>query len=165
MKRITLITVLIAVAGWLAAGAMAAQPHKGALYTGHEGSCNSTLRAERLTCTFRFRVSKNGSTMRLVSKQDVAGAFGCPGGGGFAVFGSHKYGPKGSPSSPGETVPVLKIKRNGSFSGKSRFYEGTGRYRSRVTMIVKGRFTGTGKKARLTFYIGKCFSPVKLTAH
>ncbi len=163
MRTIVSVTVTVALAGLLAAAALGVAPPKGALFTGHESSCTG-VESEGLTCEFQFRVSKNGKTMRLVSKRDVAGAYGCPGGGGFAVFGSHRWGPHDSGA--GESVPVINISRKGTLSGTRHFYTGTGKYRTKMSFTAKGRLTGRGKTAELAFYTDKCVSgPFKLTAH
>lgn len=164
MRSIVTMTVTFALAGLLAAAAVGATPPKGGLFTGHESSCTSTAGQPGLTCKFEFRVSKNGQTMRLVSKHDVVGTYGCPGGGGFAVFGSHKWGPHDSGT--GEPVPVINISSKGTFSGTDHFFTGSGKYRTKTTLTAKGKFTGSGKTAELEFSSGKCVSgPLKLTAH
>lgn len=143
-----------------AAAALAAHPEPGAVYTGSEtrGRCAAP---KGLSCTFVFHVSRDGRTMRFVSKKDVIGAWACHGGGGEAIFGTNK-----SPDGLGAPVPLLRIQTSGTFRGSTR-YGPTGH---QGTLVATGGFTGSGATARITFTLDpgphSCVNgPLKLTAH
>jgi hypothetical protein len=142
-----------------ATAALAASPKPGATYMGSETTCGTAPTG--LSCTFVFRVSRNGLTMRFVSQKDVVGEWACHGGGGEAVFGTNK-----SPVGPGAPVPLLRIHANGTFRGSSRY----GPSGHRGTVVATGEFTGSGKVARVNFTLNpgpkSCVNgPLKLTAH
>ena len=142
-----------------AAAASAPQPKPNAVYTGSEtrGKCAAP---KGLACTFVFHVSRDGLTMRFVSKKDVIGAWACHGGGGEVIFGTNK-----SPDGPGTPVPLLRIQTNGAFRGSTRY----GASGHQGTVVAAGAFTGSGRTARIKFTLDpgahSCMNgPLELTA-
>jgi hypothetical protein len=153
------VTTVAAISLVSATAALAASPKPGATYMGSETNCAAP---KGLSCRFVFRVSRNGLTMRFVSRKDVAGAWACHGGGGEAIFGTNK-----SPDGPGAPVPLLRIHVNGTFRGSVRYGGPSGH---RGTVVAAGEFTGSGKVARLNFTLDpgphSCVNgPLMLTAN
>jgi hypothetical protein len=153
------VTMVAAISLVSATAALAASPKPGATYTGSETTCGTAPKG--LSCTFVFRVSQNGLTMRFVSQKDVVGEWACHGGGGEAIFGTNK-----NPVGPGAPVPLLRIHANGTFRGSSRY----GPSGHRGTVVATGEFTGSGKVARVSFTLDpgshSCVNgPLKLTAN
>jgi hypothetical protein len=140
-----------------ASGAISAQPKPGALYKGSEPHCTTT--PPGATCTFVFRVSTNGRSMKFAGTQNVVGAWACNGGGGEAVLGPFKKPLQGQP------VPLLTIGANGTFTGTQSFGSG----QAKGSVVATGRFSGTGTTATIKFTLNpgahSCVNgPVTLTA-
>ena len=140
-----------------ASAAFSAQPKPGALYKGSEPHCTTT--PPGATCTFVFRVSTNGRSMKFAGTQNVVGTWACKGGGGEAILGPFEKPLQGQP------VPLLTIGVNGTFTGTQSFGSG----QAKGSIVATGRFTATGTTATITFTLDpgphSCMNgPVSLTA-
>jgi hypothetical protein len=119
----------IAAALVVAGGALAATHFTaGALYTGR--ACTTTG-VTGTTCTFRFRASNNGSTLRFVGKT-VVSTWRCQNGGGEALIG-------GIPAFA-DPMPVLTVRSNRTIHGSA----GSGTHKVTATgTLGKGARTAT----------------------
>ena len=124
----------------LVAVATAAHPVSGAVYTSQPTMTRCTPKG--VSCTFTFRVSRDGKQLSFASKEDVVSGWACHGGGGEALFGTNK-----SPLGRGSPVPTATIHADGSFKGIVRWVD----HGRRSTLVEAGRFTGSGKTATLKF--------------
>src|SRR5579862_366775 len=98
---VVMIAALFALAASTAA--FAAEPKPGALYKGVEPHCAKP--PSGATCTFLFRVSANGRTMKFAATENVVSTWACHGGGGEAVLGPFKKPFQGQP------VPLVTISK------------------------------------------------------
>lgn len=138
--------VVVAIAGLLlaATGALAvAHLRPGALYTGRDAQCGSSVRGT--TCVFKFRAGENGRSLRFVGTT-VIDTWGCRGGGGEALLGGRADG-----ATP---LPVIRLGRNGKLHGSVAFVlHPTGAPPQHYTSSVTGHISRAGKAAVLTFQI------------
>jgi hypothetical protein len=136
----------LAIAGLLvaAAGALAAtQLRPGALYTGKDSQCGSSVPGT--TCVFRFRASKDGLSLRFAGKT-VIDSWGCRGGGGEALLGGETKG-----ATP---IPVIRLSRGGSLHGSVGYVlRPTGAPPAHYTSTVTGHISRAGKTAVIIFHI------------
>lgn len=136
----------LAIAGLLvaAAGAVAATHlRSGALYTGKDAQCGSSVPGT--TCVFRFRASKDGLSLRFAG-ETVIDSWGCRGGGGEALLGGEAQG-----ATP---IPRIKLSKGGTLNGSVGYVlRPTGAPPTHYTSTVTGRITRVGKAAVITFHI------------
>ena len=159
----------IAVCGMLVTAASAFAATKlvgGARYTGKSAACAGP--ASATTCTFHFRASKNGGSMRFFGKP-VVDVWGCSGGGGEALLGGKLKGLKPTP------IPVVNVRSKGSLFGSLRYtFKPTSAPLEHFKVTVTGHLANAGRKAVIVFhntYLSShgnstCSTPtVTLTAH
>jgi hypothetical protein len=136
----------LAIAGLLAtaAGALAATHLRpGALYTGKDSQCGSSVPGT--TCVFRFRASKDGLSLRFAGKT-VIDSWGCRGGGGEALLGGEAKG-----ATP---IPLVRLSKGGTLHGSVGYVvRATGAPPAHYTSTVTGRISTTGKTAVITLHV------------
>lgn len=137
---------MLALAGLLlAAGSALAAAHlrSGALYTGKDSDCGSSVPGT--TCVFKFRAAKNGMSLRFVGKS-VIDTWGCQGGGGEAILGGKVKG-----ATP---IPLIKVGKTGKLLGRVSFVvRPTGAPPQHETVTVTGHLTHAGKGAVITIHL------------
>lgn len=126
-----------------AAAALAAAHFNGAAtYTGRDSYCSS--RVPRTTCTFRFRASQDGLSLRFVGTT-VIDAWGCSGGGGEALLGGEVKG-----ATP---IPLVKVEANGRLYGSSSYvFQPTQAPPEHYKVTVTGQLAKSARTAVITFH-------------
>jgi hypothetical protein len=153
-RRLVGRAVGIAVVALLALGGVAfAAGHftPKALYTGKSTMCGGAGSMPNTSCSFKFRASASGKSLRDVGAS-VISVWSCHGGGGEALLGGK--------ADHHEPVPLVRLHANGSLHGSA----GAGENKIAVT----GHLAQAGKAAVITFHLVNqgCVSPqVTLTAH
>lgn len=136
----------LAIAGLLvgAAGALAATHLRpGALYTGKDSQCGSSVPGT--TCVFRFRASNDGMSLRFAGKT-VIDSWGCRGGGGEALLGGEAKG-----ATP---IPLIKLSKDGTLHGSVGYVlRPSGAPPAHYTSTVTGHMSRAGKTAVITFHV------------
>lgn len=133
-----LAVMLVAATGAFAAARL--QP--GALYTGKDSACGSSVPGT--TCVFRFRARGDGRSMTFVGKT-VIDSWGCRGGGGEALLGGKlKF------ATP---IPLVKVRANGTLYGSLGYVlrPATGTPNHYVSS-VSGHLANAGNSVVITFH-------------
>ena len=133
----------IAVVLLVATGALAATHFRsGALYTGQDSACGSSVPGT--TCVFRFRASTDGLSLRFIGKT-VIDTWGCHGGGGEALLGGRmKY------AAP---IPLVKLSSDGKLHGSTSWVLRPASAPPEThTISVTGHISRAGKAAVITLH-------------
>lgn len=109
----------------------------GASYTGRSATCVGISHPPAgTTCTFKFRASKSGTSLRFVGTTVLA-TWGCSGGGGEALLGgTHQYA---------DPIPLIGVGTRGALHGSA------GQGKNKIT--VTGRLAANSKTVSLTFHL------------
>lgn len=129
--------------GVMAAAALAAAHFRpGATYTGRDSYCSS--RVPRTTCTFKFRASPDGLSLRFVGTT-VIDAWGCRGGGGEALLGGEVKG-----ATP---IPLVKVQANRRLYGSGNYVlQPTQGPPHHYKVTVTGKLGKSARTAVITFH-------------